>query len=77
MNEVRQNPFPVRDGWRWIKEDGTEHNKTYPTQLAALYDMLKYIEYTSKGPTYGQKLWWPIRYGLWPYLQQTWKRTAP
>jgi hypothetical protein len=77
MSEIRQNPFPTASGWRWRDDNGVVHPKIYPSQLEALYDMLKYIEYLKYGPTYGQRLWWPIRYGLWPYLRDTWRRTAP
>jgi len=72
-DDLKQNPFPVYGGWRWRDENGTPHHKVYPTQLDALYAMLKYIKYLNNGPTLLQRMWWPVRYGLWPMLVRVWR----
>ena len=72
--DLRQNPYPVYDaaerllGWRWIDETGGDSEKLYPTQRAALRDLLAYIDYLEHGPTFWQRMWWPIRYTLWPLI---------
>jgi hypothetical protein len=72
MALLRQNPFPVYDtanrllGWRWYDETGCMQNRTYPTQMDALRDLMRYVRYLERGPTLWQRVWWPVRYTLWP-----------
>lgn len=78
MTDVRQNPFKEYDPetgrmwWKWIDETGDIHHKRYDNQLDALYDLLKYIKYLNHGPTFWQRLWWPVRYRFWPMLVRVW-----
>lgn len=69
-----RNPFPVYGGnenqnllgWRWLDETGRASSKLYPSQAAAVKELMKYIHYLEHGPTLGQRLWWPVRYTFWP-----------
>lgn len=69
-----RNPFPVYDPfgkvkhWKWRDETGQACEKVYQSQEGALHDLLKYIKYLNHGPTVAQRLWWPIRYTLWPKI---------
>ena len=73
MSDIKQNPFRYYDPvsgktwWKWRDENGDTHNKQYKSQLDALHDLLKYIDYLNNGPRWYQKyFWWPLRYGMWP-----------
>lgn len=82
-----RNPFPIycqpdlepNDdinpiiGWKWFDETGCECEKLYKSQEAALRDCLKYVKWLNHGPTFGQRMWWPIRYKLWPLIVQFWR----
>lgn len=85
MIDPRRNPFPVYRygtepdwagdeviGWKWYDETGNECEKLYKSQEAALRDMLNYIYWLNHGPTLWQRVWWPIRYKLWPLLVSFW-----
>jgi len=58
---MQRNPFPVYIagklmGWKWIDETGDESEKTYPTQMDALRDLLSYCDFLNNGPTLWQKI---------------------
>lgn len=74
---MQRNPFPVLHpitgcilGWRWLDETGCPSDRMYATQRAALKDLLKYIDFLENGPNLWQRLWWPIRYKLWPKVME-------
>lgn len=72
--EAPRNPYPEYDaagalkGWRWLDETGAASDKLYPSQAAALKDLMGYINFLNNGPNLWQRMWWPIRYTLWPLV---------
>lgn len=73
LNDVRPNPIV---GWKWCDETGQDCEKVYPSQLAALKDLTGYIHFLNYGPTPWQRVWWPLRYRLWPWIVRFWNDTS-
>ena len=76
---MQRNPFPVEVagkvlGWKWYNELGDECRGVFPTQKAALKDLLRYMHWLDNGPTLWQKLWWPIRYELIPVIMKRFRQ---
>jgi hypothetical protein len=64
---MRRNPYPVYNdagellGWKWHNENFQECTALYETQREALKDMLAYMCYLENGPTWWQRIWWPLK----------------
>lgn len=71
---VREATFDADEiaGWKWFDETGCDCEKLYASQEAALRDCLSYVRWLNHGPTLWQRVWWPLRYKLWPLLVQFW-----
>lgn len=65
----KANPFEWNGKWFWYDETG-DRSKPYPSQRAALTDLLRYMKYLEEGPTLWQSIWWPLRYKLWPQVRE-------
>lgn len=76
--DLKRNPYPVLGpfgaptGWKWFDEYGTPCEILYPTQAKALRALLAYSDWLDNGPNWYQKIWWPIRYTLWPAIVKFW-----
>lgn len=78
MENAPINPFPVTNaagdvyGWKWYDETGGECERTYRSRHAAYKDLMRYCYWLEHGPTLWQRMWWPLRYKLWPLLVAFW-----
>lgn len=61
------NPYRDSDGWYFYDQEGNEFGP-FPTQEKAIRQLLRYIHWLNYGPTFWQRLWWPIRFSKFGML---------
>lgn len=71
MSPPRANPFQKPDGsWWWYDEEDGERGP-FRSQLDALRELVGYMTFLERGPTWWQSVWWPIRYTVWPVIRES------